>query len=66
MRGWRVRRWRGVRSEEVVTVAYLHLIGCGMKVRGWRMRVRGERVRGERVEGERTYAYKFIHTSLLS
>ena len=34
VRGWRVRGWRGVRSEEVVRVAYLHLIGCGMKVRG--------------------------------
>ena len=29
-----VRGWRGVRSEEVVRVAYLHLIGCGMKLRG--------------------------------
>ena len=27
---------RGVRSKEVVRVAYLHLIGCGIKVRGGR------------------------------
>ena len=32
--GWRVRGWKGVRGEGVVKVAHLHLIGCGMKVRG--------------------------------
>ena len=34
VRGWRVRGWKGVRSEGVVKVAHLHLIGCGMKERG--------------------------------